>query len=194
MAGCYSEWDVHWFGSVHNDGNFTEYYQLLFWNNATWNTGIHNLSFFTLNEYQSSAKLFKIYTVLHFNIKFWNLYLKTRREKPLTVWMGCLSLHQDTLLKPTKFDTKCSKFSTSRNRISEVLTTCGPGHGSIVSNNIWYEILTTCLPVYGYTIFKLQWHGNKILHSFYVGILLPQWFHSPEDYNMKEKNVPQSES
>jgi len=33
---------------------------------------------------------------------------------------------------------------------------------------------------------------HKILHSLYVGTLLPEWFHSPED--MKEKNVPQSES
>jgi len=28
---------------------------------------------------------------------------------------------------------------------------------------------------------------HKILHSFYVGTLIPEWFRSPEDYNMKEK-------
>jgi hypothetical protein len=194
MAGCYSDWDVHCFASIHNDGNFTEYYQPLFWNNTTWITGIHNLIVFTLSEYQSSAKLFKIYSFtlehkisksLPQNQNRWafdsvdglSIFTPRHSSKTYQFWYKMLQV-----LYVQKQNIWGSDNMWSRTRVHHIQWHMTWDSDNI-SSSIWIHHTQTSKPwIY------------KILHLFYVGTLLPEWFHSPDDYNVKEKNVPQSES
>jgi hypothetical protein len=70
----------------------------------------------TISNFEGPEKLFKMFPViLHFNNKFWELYLPNKGisiDESLTLWKGRLSFKQYLPLKPSNLESKLTSCVT----------------------------------------------------------------------------------